>query len=194
VSQSFPARMWKASLLHADTYEEVEADKSSIRQAVVVVLLAAAAGGLGSWWLHALHRGIPAGVALLPVVLEVLEPIVLWVGGSFFSYMIGATFFRGPETETDFAEVLRTVGFAFAPGILRLVGFGLPSIQAALGLGNSEIPRFVMNTTLEVWVLVAGIVAVRQALDFTTGRAIGTYGSAYALLYLVVMGLSTAVG
>jgi len=194
LSQSFPRRIWNASRLHADTYEEVEADPNSIRQASLVVLLAAVAGGLGSWWLHAVHRDIPTGVALVPVALEVLEPIVLWVGGSFFSYMVGATFFRGPETQTDFAEVLRTVGFAFAPGILRLIGFGLPPIQAALGLGDSEVPRIVFNTTLELWVLVAGIVAVRQALDFTTGRAVGTYGSAYALLYLVVMGLSTALG
>jgi hypothetical protein len=194
VSQSFAARMWNASLLDADTYEEVEADHSAIGQAVLVVFMAAAAGGVGSFWLHALHRGIPLGVALLPVTLEVLEPLVLWVGGSFFSYMVGATFFRGPETETDFAEVLRTVGFAFTPGILRVVGFGLPSIQATLGLGDSEMPRILLNTGLEFWVLVAGIVAVRQALDFTTGRAIGTYGSAYALLYLVVMGLSAALG
>ena len=191
MSQSFAARMWNASLLDADTYEEVEADHSAIGQAVVVVMAAAAAGGLGSYWLHAVHRGIPLDVAILPVALEVLEPIVLWVGGSFFSYMVGATFFRGPETETDFAEVLRTVGFAFTPGIFRLIGFGLPSIQAALGLGDSEMPRIFLNTALEFWVLVAGIVAVRQALDFTTGRAIGTYGTAYALLYLVVMAPET---
>jgi len=194
LSQSFPARLWNASLLHADTYEEVEADPSSIRQAVLVVFLAALAGGVGSWWLHAVHRGIPTSVALVPVILEVLEPLVLWVGGSFFSYMVGATFLRGPETETDFAEVLRTVGFAFAPGMLRIFGFGLPAFQGVLGLGDSEVPRIVFNTGLEIWVLITGIVAVRQALDFTTARAVGTYGSAYLLLYLVVMGLSTALG
>jgi len=193
LSQSFLARLWNASLLDADTYEEVEADPTSLRQAALVVLLVAATGGLGSWWLHAIHRGIPTDVALLPVALEILEPLVLWLGGSFFTYTVGATFFRGPETETDFAEVLRTVGFAFTPGIVRIVGFGLPSIQAELALGDSEIPRILFNTALETWVLVAGIVAVRQALDFTTGRAIGTYGSAYLLLYLVVMGLSTAL-
>ena len=54
-----------------------------------------------------------------------------------------------------------------------------------LGLGILGFSR--------VWVLVASVVAVRQALDFTTGRAIGTFGSAYLLLYLVVMGLSTAL-
>jgi len=192
VSQSFPARMWNAARLHADTFEEIEADASAIGQATLVVLLAALAGGVGSWWLHAVQRELPMDVAILPIALEVLEPLVLWLGGSFFSYTMGATIFRGPETETDFAEVLRTVGFAFAPGILRIVGFGLPALGGVLGLGDTEVPRILCNTALEVWVLVAGIVAVRQALDFTTGRAIGTYGTAYLLLYLMVMGLSTA--
>ena len=141
MSQSFPARMWNAALLHADTYEEVEADVSSIRQAAIVVVLAALAGGVGSWWLHAVHRGIPAGVAMLPVALEILEPFVLWIGGSFFAYTVGATFFKGPETETDFREVLRTVGFAFTPGLLRFLGFGLPPIQGLLGLGDRLADR-----------------------------------------------------
>jgi len=193
VSRSFGARMWGAARLHADTYEEVEADGRSIRQAVLVVAITALAGGVGSWWLHSVHRGIPAGVSMLPVALEILEPFVLWFGGSFFAYTVGATFFRGPETQTDFAEVLRTVGFAFAPGVLRLPGFCLPGLQGLVGLGGSEVPRIVFNTTVEIWVLVAGIVAVRQALDFDTRRAIGTYGSAYLLLYLVVLGLSTAL-
>ncbi len=185
--------MWQASILHADTYEEVEADPSAIRQAVLVVLFASAAGGIGSWWLHAVQRGIPMDVAILPVALEVLEPLVLWFGGSFFSYTIGATFFRGPETETDFAEVLRTVGFAFSPGILRIVGFGLPPLTAQFGVVDTEVPRILFNTVIEIWVLIAGIVAVRQALDFTTGRAVATYGTSYLMLYLVVMGLSASL-
>lgn len=193
MKQSLIARMWNASLLHADTFEEVEADPNSIRQATFVVLLTAAAGGVGSYWLHAIQRDIPFDVAILPIALEILEPLVLWLGSSFFSYTVGATFFRGPETQTDFPEVLRTVGFAFAPGVLRIFGFGLPALLAAVGLGGSEAPRIVFNMAVELWVLVAGIVAVRQALDFTTGRAVGTFGAAYLLLYLVVMGLSTAL-
>ncbi len=193
MSQSFPVRMWKASLLDAETYEEVEADPASMPQAVAVVLICAAAGGLGSWWLHAVQRDIPMDVAILPIALEVLEPLVLWAGGSLFAYMVGATFFRGRETETDYAEVLRTVGFAFAPGVLRLVGFALPPIAATFGIVDTEVPRIVFNTVIELWVLMAGIVAVRQALDFTTLRAVGTYGSAYVLLYLVVIGLSATL-
>jgi hypothetical protein len=37
--------------------------------------------------------------------------------------------------------------------------------------------------------MVCGIVAVRQALDFTTARAIGTFGLAYALLWLALQGI-----
>ncbi len=183
-------RMWGAATLHADTYEEVEADPPAIRQALAIVVFAAATGALGSWLLHSLHRGFPPEVAAIPILVELLEPLVLWLGGSFFAYTVGATFFRGPHTETDFPEVLRTVGFAFSPAWIRIVGFALPGVQAELGLPASEIPRIVLNTGIEVWVLVAGIVAVRQALDFTTVRAIATYGSASFLLYLVVNGLS----
>ena len=56
------------------------------------------------------------------MVLEAVEPLVFWVGASLFAYMVGATFFRGPQTQTDFAEVLRTTGFAFTPGLLRVLG------------------------------------------------------------------------
>ena len=40
------------------------------------------------------------------------------------------------------------------------------------------------------WVLVACIVAVRQALDFTTTRAIATYGVASLLMWLLIWGLT----
>jgi hypothetical protein len=191
--RSYAWRMLGASFLDADTFEEVEADRGATWQGASVVMMAALSGALGSLWLHAVHRGIPGPVAMLPVTLELLEPLVLWVGSSFFAYMVGATFFRGPETETDYREVLRTVGFAFTPAIFRLVGFLLPGIQGVLGLGPSEAPRILFNFVLEVWVLVAGTVAIRQALDYDTPRAIGTFGVAFLLLVLVLNGLSATL-
>ena len=171
-SRSLPRRMWRAALLEADLYEEVEAEKSAIGQAAVVVALACAAGACGSWL-----AGVPAG----RIVVDVIEPLVLWVGGSVFSYMVGATFFRGPDTQTDFLEVLRTTGFAFSPGLLRLFAF----------LPPADVAGFLITFLGDVWVLVAAVVAVRQALDFTTARAIGTFGVAYALLWLVLWAFIT---
>ena len=173
-------RMLGAARLHADTYEEVEADRSSIRQAALIVLLSCAAIGVASF-IQGSAAGVPQGRLGLQVALSVLLPLVVWVGGSAFAFMVGASFLRGPQTETDFAEVLRTTGFAFTPGLLRVFAWVPPP---TLGLA--------IDLVACLWVVVAGVVAIRQALDFTTARAVGTFGGAALLLWLVVWGLSVA--
>ena len=177
---SFPLRMLRAALLHADTYEEVEADRSSIGQAFLVVLAASAAFGLARWIEMAAVEIEPARKAF-QLGLATVEPLVVWVGGSAFVFMVGATFFRGPETETDFAEVLRTTGFAFTPGLLGALAFVPPP---ALGLAIEWLAR--------LWVMICVVVAIRQALDFTTPRAVGTFGGAALLLWLILWGASVA--
>jgi hypothetical protein len=172
--------MLRAALLHADTYEEVEADRSSIRQAWVVMLAASTAIGVARY-LQATSAGLSGQPLAFQVALAVIEPLVVWIAGSAFAFMIGASFFRGPETESDFAEVLRTTGFAFTPGLLRIFAFVPP---AGLGLSIDLLAR--------LWVLVAIVVALRQALDFTTLRAVGTFWAAAVLLWLVIWGLTAA--
>jgi hypothetical protein len=172
--------MWGAARLDADTYEEVEADRGSLRQAAVVVFAAAMAIGAARWVQDA-GVGLPPAQILMRVAVAILEPMVLWVGGSAVALMVGATFFRGPETESDFAEVLRTTGFAFAPALLRGLG-ALPPPELGLAI----------DFAARAWVLVAVVVALRQALDFTTLRAIGTFGTTAVLLYLIVWGLTVA--
>jgi hypothetical protein len=175
--------MWRAALLHADTYEEVEADRSSIGQAFAIVIAASCAASLGAWIRIASGHSLPEESLPLPLHLALiaLEPLAIWLVSSVFIYMVGATFLRGPETETDYAEVLRTTGFAFSPGLL-LFFVWLPPDE--VGLAAWSIGR--------LWILVAFVVAVRQALDFTTLRAIGTFGLATLLMWLVLWGLSIA--
>ncbi len=174
-------RMWRAALLEAEIYEEVEADRSSIWQALLVVGLAATMAPIGFWLYLQMGHALPPGSLPLPLQLVVMfvEPLVLWLMGSAFAFMVGASFFRGPETETDYAEVLRTTGFAFTPALLSCFVFLPPE---PLGLGILALGR--------LWTLAACVVAVRQALDFTTGRAVGTFGVSAALLWLVLWGLS----
>ena len=93
--------------------------------------------------------------------------------------MVGASFLRGPETESDFREVLRTTGFAFAPALIFPLAALAPD---PFGIALAVLAR--------LWILVACIVAVRQALDFTTLRAVGTYGTASLLMWLVLWGLA----
>ncbi len=124
------------------------------------------------------RAGLGADQLGYQVVLLVLEPLVLWIGGSAFAYMVGASFFRGPATQTDFAEVLRTTGFAFTPGLL-LAGSAVPGTAGLWVFWSGWL-----------WIVVAGVIAIRQALDFTTLRAIGTFGTAAVLLWLLVWGLA----
>ncbi|MGH0028567.1 MAG: YIP1 family protein [Myxococcota bacterium] len=173
-------RMGRAALLHADTYEEVEADRSAIGQATLVVLAACAAIGVARWAIG-VQQGVAGERLAYQVLLSTIEPLTLWLGGSAFAFMVGASFFRGPETESDFAEVLRTTGFAFTPALLRLFVLVPPPV---LGLS--------IDLAARLWTFAAVVVAIRQALDFTTLRAIGTFGSAALLLWLVLWGASVA--
>jgi hypothetical protein len=175
-----PQRLLRCSLLHADTYEEVEADPSSIRQAAVIVLLASVSAGTGAWletltW-HPSGADSPLALAL-EASTRAIEPLVFWAGGAAFAYMVGSSFFRGPETETDYAEVLRTTGFAFTPGL-----FSCLVVVPPAGLGIALMWFF------RLWILLAVMIAVRQALDFTTGRAIGTVLVGWILGWLVMWG------
>ena len=176
----FPLRVLRTAVLHADTYEEIEADPKSIWQALFIVALASASAGLGAWLRAMAGHDLVAGALPLDTYLAMvtLELPFSWLASSAFAYMVGATFLAGPETETDYAEVLRTTGFAFAPGILFALGW-LPD---PIGLSALALGR--------LWILVACIVAVRQALDFTTIRAVGTFGGATALLWLILWGLT----
>ena len=110
-------RMTRAALLDADTFEEVEADRSALGQATAVVVLACVATGAARAW-HGVQAGFETERLVFQVVLSVIEPLALWIGGSAFAFMLGASFFRGPQTQTDFREVLRTTGFAFSPALL----------------------------------------------------------------------------
>ncbi len=177
---TLPRRMLWAALLDADTYEEVEADRRSIGQAFLVVLMASAAIGAARW-LQSQSLDVTAEQRAFQVLLSVIEPMVLWLGGSAFAFMVGASFFRGPETETDYREVLRTTGFAFTPALLRVLVIVPPP---ALGLA--------IDLAARLWVFVAVVVAIRQALDFTTPRAIGTFGVAAVMLWLMLWGVSIA--
>jgi hypothetical protein len=173
-------RLWRCARLHADTYEEVEADRSAIGQALLVVVVAAISATLGGWletftW-HAGAYGTPFALGL-ELAARALEPILFWLGGAAFAYMVGSSFFRGPETETDYAEVLRTTGFAFGPGWLAFLVWVPP---AGFGTGVLWVVR--------LWTLLAVTIAVRQALDFTTGRAVGTVVVGWILGWLVMWG------
>ena len=146
---SWVQRMVGAAKLDAATYEEVEADKTANGQALAVVVLSSIATGIGG--LAAGERGLFGGL---------VAGLFGWVMASFLTYVIGAKMLPEPQTKADMGEMLRTIGFAASPGILRALGF-LPIVGGLIVLASY------------VWMLFTTVVAVRQALDYTsTGRAV----------------------
>ena len=140
---SFPERMIGAAKLDVRIYEEVEADGTATRQAMGVVLLSSVAAGIGS---------LSLGTG---VIASAVAALLSWVIWAFLTYIVGTRLFPQSQTQADMGQMLRTLGFAQSPGVLRIFG-GIPGI-GPLVLG-----------VVSVWMLVAMVIAVRQALDYTS--------------------------
>ena len=156
---SLTERMIRAARLRVDLYEEVEADVTATRPALLVVVMASIAAGIGTGIAGGMQGG--AERLLLYLVGGAIAAVVGWLLLALLTYWIGTTLFRGPKTSATYGELLRTIGFAASPGVLRIFAF-IPILGGIIA--------FVVS----IWMLITTVVAVRQALDFTTGRAIGT--------------------
>ena len=144
-------RMLRAAKLDVELYEEVEHDEGALSQATTVVVLSSLAAGIGSFGIGGL-TGLVSGM---------LAALIGWYIWAFLTYYIGTRLLPEPQTSADHGELLRTTGFASSPGLIRVVGI-IP------GLGP------IVFAVAGVWMLVAMVIAVRQALDYTnTWRAVG---------------------
>ncbi|MEE9214399.1 MAG: hypothetical protein V3U54_06315, partial [Thermodesulfobacteriota bacterium] len=110
---SFINRMIRAAKLEPNLYEEVEADKNALRQAMAVVVLA----------------NVAAGVVLISksgisgLIFGAVLGLVGWVIWAFLIFIIGTKLLPQPQTKSDMGELLRTIGFASSPGIIRVLAF-----------------------------------------------------------------------
>ena len=148
---SFADRMIRAARLDTRLYEEVEGDKSALKQAMCVVMLSGVARGIG--------------FMQEPVLVDLLVATGLsllgWYVWSFLTYIIGGRLFPEAQTQVRYGELLRTIGFSTAPGIF-LAFVLIPGIGTIVNLGAL------------MWMFAAMVVAVRQTLNYrSTYRAIG---------------------
>ena len=148
---NFGKRIIRAAKLEVALYEEVEADKSALGQAMGVVVLSSVAAGIGT-----ISRG-----GLLGMLVGIIAALVGWYIWAYLIYLIGTKLLPEPQTKADHKELLRTAGFSSSPGLIRVLGI-IP------GLAN------IVFLIAAIWMLVAMIIAVRQALDYkSTLRTIG---------------------
>lgn len=146
-------RMLRAARLEPGVYEEVEHDPATTSQAAIVVVLASIAGGIGSAQLQGNFFGL--------LIMGTLASLGGWVIWSVLCWAVGTKLLPEESTEADIGQLLRTLGFAAAPGVLRIFGI-IP------GIGQLIV------FAVTIWMMAAFVVAVRQALDYSsTMRAVG---------------------
>lgn len=144
-------RMIRAAKLDVNLYEEVEADKGAMGQAMTVVIISSVAAGFGS---------IAQG-GIVGILMGTVSALAGWFIWAYLTYLIGTKLLPEPQTRADHGELLRTIGFSSSPGLIRVL---------CIVPGLSGIVLFITS----IWMLVAMVIAVRQALDYTsTLRAVG---------------------
>jgi hypothetical protein len=140
---NFLNRINRALRLDSTVFEEVESDRSAFVQAVTIVALSSASTIIG----------LTGRLSASELITGVAAGILAWTGWSMIAYLSGVQLLREPQTEADLGQLLRTTGFAMAPGLLAVLGV-IPAFQGLI--------TFVSL----IWMLIAFTVAIYQALDY----------------------------
>jgi hypothetical protein len=160
-------RMLRAAKLDVHLYEEVEADKSALPQAMGVVVLSSIAGGIGT-----IGMGSTGPENILFGIIASLGGWYIW---AFLTYFIGTKLLPEPQTRADYGELLRTIGFSSSPGLIRVLGI-IPGLSGMI------------FWIAGIWMLVAMVIAVRQALDYkSTWRAVGVCAIGWVIQTVLLM-------
>lgn len=165
-------RMIRAAKLDVHLYEEVEADTGAMRQAMTVVVLSSVAAGIGS-----IARGGLGGI-----LIGTIAALIGWYVWAYLTYLIGTKLLPEPQTKADHGELLRTIGFSSSPGLIRVLGV-IPGLAPLVFLASG------------IWMLVAMVIAVRQALDYTsTLRAVGVCLIGWVIQAIILVLLFSIMG
>src|SRR5688500_18899345 len=140
---TFAQRTIGALKLDAMTFEEVAADQRANLQAFAVVVVASLAAGIGV--------GMQAGI--FGLLREMLAALAGWVMWAAVTFVIGTKVFPEPQTRSDMGELLRVIGFSYAPEVFNVLAF-VPVVGTVIGV------------IVAFWLLAATVIAVRQALDY----------------------------
>ncbi|MCD6129779.1 MAG: YIP1 family protein [Deltaproteobacteria bacterium] len=161
----FWERIVRAAKLDVGLYREVEADKGAMGQAMAVVVLSSIAAGIGTVGSGGIGR----------VLIIIVTALVGWYIWAYITYFIGTKLLPEPQTKANHGQLLRTIGFSSSPGLIRILGV-VPALK--------EIVFLVAG----IWMLVAMIIAVREALDYqSTLRAVGVCAIGWIIQLAIFM-------
>ncbi|MCK4278470.1 MAG: YIP1 family protein [Desulfurellaceae bacterium] len=158
-------RIIRAAKLDVGLYREVEVDKGALGQAMAVVVLSSIAAGIGTVGSGGIGR----------VLVVIVSALVGWYIWAYITYFIGTKLLPEPQTKANHGELLRTIGFSSSPGLIRI-------------LGVIPILREIVFLVAGIWMLVAMIIAVREALNYqSTLRAVGVCAIGWIIQLAIFM-------
>ena len=170
--QNYIDRIVRAAKLDINLYEEVEADKGAMGQAMGVVVLSSIAAGIGSI----------GTIGAKGIIIGAITALIAWYVWAYMTYFIGAKILPEPQTKADHGELLRTIGFSSSPGLIRVLAI-IPGISG------------IIFAIASIWMLIAMVIAVRQALDYqSTLRAVGVCIIGWVIQAIILMILFAALG
>ncbi len=149
-ANSIVERAIRVIKLEPRVFDIIARDPNATQQAAIVVGVVALAGAVG---------GAAQGIA--GILVGLILAILGWLIFAGMAWFFGTNIFGTPTTVTNWESLLRTLGYAQAPGVLAIFGF---------------IPVFGWIAALigSIWSIVTAVVAIRETLDFSTWRAVIT--------------------
>ena len=170
-ARSMTDRILGALKLQTAAYEEIEADQKATGEAAFIIV----ATSLVSGAVNGVLTGASSGF------FGALGSLLGWAFYAWVAYIVGVKLFPGPQTKSSWGELARTLGYANTARFLIVFEL-VPGLQA------------ITRTVVAIWVLVATVVALRAALDVTTGRAIWiAIASAIGQLIVIAVALTILV-
>lgn len=169
-SGDFVGRIVRVLRLERAVFNEVEADTSATAQAWTIVLIATLSTGLAGF-VQEFVAGPRFGNPVIGLVNGVINTLIGFLVWTFVVHLVGTRIFGGTAT---FGEMIRTLGFAYAPNIFGILG-GIPTL--------GPIIAFV----LAIWSIIAGYFAVREGLDLDNTKAILTIIISFIALLIVAV-------
>lgn len=140
-------------------FQDIEQDQGALSQAIIVVTIAAVLAAVGSLFGVLVSDGT---VGFGSVISSLVWTYIGWVLWSVIVWVVGTMVFKG---QAEMMEMLRVIGFAYAPMVLSVI----PCIGPFVG---------------GIWTLIAGFVAVREGLDLDTTKAFLTVAIGF-VVYLI---------
>lgn len=164
-------RILRAIRLDSTVYREIAEDEGAMSQAAIIVVVVSLLSAIGS--------SILMDNFFVSMLVSWITSIVIgWIGWAILTYFVGSTLFGGRSSVT---EMMRVLGFASAPRLLGIFGI-IPCLGWIAALIGA------------ILAFVAGFIAVRESMEFDTGKAILTVLISWVITFAITFAVSLLVG